>query len=103
MQDHLAHFDKNMFSFGGINFSRGHELEVSQRKEVEELMHTLAKHHIHLPSKTLNDAIMLPKDTGGNAEKYPSERAALFHNPYGTAAYKAEEARRYKELLKEMK
>lgn len=60
-------------------------------------MNTLAKHHIHLPSKVLNDSIMLPKDTGGNAERYPNEKAELFHNPYGTAAYKAEEAKKYKE------
>ena len=33
--ENLNQFDKNMFSFGGVNFSRGHELEVSQRKEIE--------------------------------------------------------------------
>ena len=66
-------------------------------------MHQLAKDHIHLPSKVLNDAIILPKDGSGKADSYPSEKATLFHNPYGTSEYKAEEARKYKDFLKEQK
>jgi len=36
--------------------------------------------------------MMMPKDKDENAESYPKVRDSLFHNPFGTPAYKKMEA-----------
>lgn len=66
-------------------------------------MHALSKHNINIPNKTLQTAIILPKDNDKPAESYPLIRDSLMHNPYGTAEYKAEEARMRKEAAKMLK
>ena len=59
-------------------------------------MNVLAKNQLNVSNKTLQRAILMPKDKEENSEYYPKVRDSLFHNPYGTVEYKKEEAARKK-------
>jgi hypothetical protein len=88
------------FSFKMPSFSRGPEVEVGYRKEVEELMHVLSKHQINVPNKVLQNAIVMPKDRQEAADSYPSVASSLFHNPFGTPEYKKAQAIRLRNEAK---
>ena len=44
------------------SFTRGNESEVAQRKEIEQLMSVLSQKNVNIPNKTLQRAIIIPKD-----------------------------------------
>lgn len=46
-----------------VNMNRGPESDISQQKEVEQLMSSLSKHHINISNKTLQRALVLPKES----------------------------------------
>lgn len=56
------------------SFNRGNETEVSQRKEVEQLMSVLSQKNVHISNKVLQRAIIMPKDMDPSQTSYPNVR-----------------------------
>ena len=54
-------------------FSRGAELEIAGQQDVEMLKQMLAKLKVHIPTKTLERAIILPRDFDNNRPAYPKQ------------------------------
>jgi len=77
---------------GGVSFARGSEFEIGIKVDIENLMSKLSRDGLQVQNKTLLNAMMMPKDKDENAESYPKVRDSLFHNPFGTPAYKKMEA-----------
>jgi hypothetical protein len=63
-------------------FTRGPELEITTMQEVEVMKAILAASKIHLPSKSLERAIIMPRDLDGNHPEYPKITDMLTINPY---------------------
>ena len=63
-------------------FSRGPEIEITTLQDVEMMKALLAQIKIHLPAKTLERAIVMPRDIDNNHPEYPKVIETLTVNPY---------------------
>ena len=54
-------------------FSRGPEIEITSMQDVEMLKQLLAKIKIHIPTKTLERGIIMPRDFDNYRPMYPKQ------------------------------
>ena len=65
------------------NFSRGPEIEITTRQDVELLKAMLSQNKIHnITTKTLERAIVMPRDMDSNQAEFPKIVETLMNNPY---------------------
>ena len=64
-------------------FTRGAEIEVTTMQDVEMLKAHLASIKIHIPTKSIQRGIIMPRDQETNGE-YPDQQGFLMHNPWPT-------------------
>ena len=64
------------------NFSRGPEIEITTMQDVEMMKAMLAQLKIHIPTKTLERAIVMPRDLDNYHPAYPKISEMLPINPY---------------------
>ena len=53
-------------------FKRGPEVELASQQDVEMLKQTLAANKVHIPAKSLERAIIMPRDLENYHPGYPS-------------------------------
>lgn len=63
-------------------FTRGPEIEITTMQDVEMLKAMLALNKIHIPTQTLERAIVMPRDLDNFHPAYPKISEALLINPY---------------------
>lgn len=63
-------------------FSRGPEIEITSMQDVEMLKQLLAKIKIHIPTKTLERGIVMPRDFDNYRPEYPKAVDAYMYNPF---------------------
>lgn len=64
------------------SFSRGPEIEITTTQDVEMLKALLAKIKIHIPTKSLERGIIMPRDLDNYHPALPKIADALIVNPY---------------------
>jgi hypothetical protein len=68
------------------NLSRGPEIEITSRQDVERLKALLSQNKIHgITTKTLERAIVMPRDNDAFHPGYLPIEKQLMHNPYKAA------------------
>jgi len=64
-------------------FTRGAELEITTKQDLELIKNHLAQLKIHVPTKKLELAIVMPRDFEGTGKReYPQPRDFAMFNPY---------------------
>lgn len=63
-------------------FTRGPEIEITTMQDVEMLKAMLALNKIHIPTQTLERAIVMPRDIDNFHPAYPKIAEFLLHNKY---------------------
>jgi hypothetical protein len=63
-------------------FTRGPEIEIQTMQDVEMLKAMLAQNKIHINTRTLERAIVMPRDLDNNHPSYPTIAEGLLINPY---------------------
>ena len=64
------------------SFSRGPEIEITTTQDVEMLKALLAKIKIHIPTKSLERGIIMPRDLDNYHPELPKVLDGLIVNPY---------------------
>ena len=64
------------------SFARGPEIEITTMREVEVLKHVLAKIKIHIPTKSLERGIVMPRDLDNYHPTLPKVGDHLMQNPF---------------------
>jgi hypothetical protein len=63
-------------------FKRGPEVELASQQDVEMLKQTLAANKVHIPTKSLEKGIIMPRDLENYHPGYLQVQDFLIQNPY---------------------